>query len=132
MDAEQSDAPEISIRNLDELTGYFEASRTRLEKIVRFRMDPAFQARMDPGDVLQESYMEIVRRFHEFQQSQPIHPMVWIRQRVLQTLWDMQRNHGRAKRTVFRETVSPERIDGNTTSLSIVRLLMDEIGRAHV
>jgi RNA polymerase sigma-70 factor (ECF subfamily) len=116
----------LSIRNLEQLTVFFESVRPRLEKIVRFRMDPAFQARIDPGDVLQEAYMQILKRHTELLDSPELHPMVWIRQRVLQTLWDLQRGHGRDKRSVHREHAMPL-AGSDTTSMTMARWLADDV-----
>jgi RNA polymerase sigma-70 factor (ECF subfamily) len=52
--------------------------------------------------------------------------MVWLRQRVLQTLWDMQRSHGRDKRGVHREQQMPL-AGSNTTSITMARWLVDDI-----
>jgi RNA polymerase sigma-70 factor (ECF subfamily) len=82
---------------------------------------------LDPTDVVQESYFEIARRISEFVQSSPVPLFVWIRQRVLQTLIDMQRSHSREKRNVHRESRLPESPFGQTTSLSIARILMDDL-----
>jgi RNA polymerase sigma-70 factor (ECF subfamily) len=115
----------VRIGNLEELTDYFESVRPRLEKIVRFRMDPAFQARIDPADVLQEAFLQMAKRHQELVQSPQVHPMVWVRQRVLQTLWDMQRAHGRDKRSVHREMAMPL-AGANTTSIIMARWLADD------
>lgn len=114
------------IRNLQQLMVFFESVRGRLEKIVRFRLDPAFQARIEPADVLQEAYLTIAKRHQELVESPDIHPMVWLRQRVLQTLWDMQRSHGRDKRGVHREQQMPL-AGSNTTSITMARWLVDDI-----
>lgn len=115
----------VHIGSLEELTEFFESIRPRLEKIVRFRIDPAFQARIDPADVLQEAFLQIAKRHQELVQTQQVHPLVWIRQRVLQTLWDMQRTHGRDKRSVHRELAMPL-AGSNTTSIIMARWLADD------
>lgn len=116
----------LQIRNLEELTEFFESVRARLEKIVRFRLDPAFQARIDPADVLQEAFLQIAKRHREWVESPDVHPMVWLRQRVLQALWDMQRNHGRDKRSVYREKEIPSE-GSDTTSITMARWLADDV-----
>ena len=116
----------FQIRNIEELTVFFESVRPRLEKIVRFRLDPAFQARIDPADVLQEAFLQIAKRYQELLDTPELHPMVWLRQRVLQTLWDMQRTHGRDKRSVHREDQMPL-AGSNTTSITMARWLADDV-----
>ena len=114
------------IRNLEELTRFFESVRPRLEKIVRFRLDPAFQSRIEPTDVLQEAFFQIAKRYQELIDSPEIHPLVWLRQRVLQTLWDLQRTHGRDKRSVHREQASPI-ADAPSSSVTMARWLIDDM-----
>jgi RNA polymerase sigma-70 factor (ECF subfamily) len=105
----------------------FEEYRPRLEKIVFFRLDPSFRSRLDPADVVQESYFEIARRIHEYSATQGIPLFIWVRQRVLQTMIDMQRSHSREKRSVHRESRLPEPNYNQSTSLSIARMLMDDL-----
>ena len=105
----------------------FEEFRPRLEKIVAFRLDPSFRSRLDPADVVQESFFEISRRIHEFAVSEGIPLFIWMRQRVLQTMIDMQRLHSREKRSVHRESRLPEPRFNHSTSLSIARILMDDL-----
>lgn len=116
----------LRIRNIEQLTVFFESVRPRLEKIVRFRLDPAFQARIDPADVLQESFLQIAKRYKELIETPELHPMIWLRQRVLQTLWDMQRAHGRDKRSVHREDSMPL-AGSSTTSITMARWLADDM-----
>jgi RNA polymerase sigma-70 factor (ECF subfamily) len=89
-------------------------------------LDPAFQARIDPADVLQESFLQIAKRYKELIETPELHPMVWLRQRVLQTLWDMQRAHGRDKRSVHREDSMPL-AGSSTTSITMARWLADDM-----
>jgi DNA-directed RNA polymerase specialized sigma24 family protein len=44
----------------------FAQHRDRLARMVRLRMDRRLQARIDPSDVLQETYLEAARRVAEF------------------------------------------------------------------
>lgn len=115
------------IRTVEGMTEYFESVRPRLEKIVRFRMDPIFRARMDVSDVLQEGYIEALRRFDHWPQDGSISLFIWLRQRVLQALWDMQRLHSRDKRSVQREGSLPESFSPDSTSLSLASYLADDL-----
>jgi RNA polymerase sigma-70 factor (ECF subfamily) len=117
----------IEIRTVEGMTDYFESVRLRLEKIVRFRMDPIFRARMDVSDVLQEGYIEALRRFDHWPQDGSISLFIWLRQRVLQALWDMQRLHSRDKRSVQRERSLPESFSPDSTSLSLANYLADDL-----
>lgn len=105
----------------------FETYRPRLEKIVAFRLDPSLKQRLDPSDIVQESYFEIARRIGEFAEAEPIPLFIWMRQRVLQTMIDLQRTHSREKRSVHRESRLPQPQFQQSTSLSIARFLMDDL-----
>jgi RNA polymerase sigma-70 factor (ECF subfamily) len=105
----------------------FQEFRPRLEKIVTFRLDPSFRSRLDPADVVQESYFELARRIHEYGTTQGIPLFIWMRQRVLQTMIDLQRAHSREKRSIHRESRLPEPQFNQSTSLSIARILMDDL-----
>lgn len=69
----------------------------KLERIVSFRLAPVLRSRIDPADVLQEAYFEISRRIEEFIDGSNVTFFVWIRQKTIQTLIDMHRNHTREK-----------------------------------
>ncbi len=66
---------------------------SKLERIVQFRMDPYVRARIDPADVLQEAFLQVVRRVQEYIDGVSVSWFVWLRQRTMQTLIDMQRAH---------------------------------------
>ena len=99
----------------------------KLERIVSFRLAPVLRSRIDPADVLQEAYFEISRRIHEFIDGSPVSFFVWIRQKTIQTLIDLHRNHTREKRDAYREMPLASAPYGHTTSVSIARFLLDDI-----
>jgi len=115
------------VRTIEGMTAYFEAHRSRFERIVRFRMDPAFRARMDVADVLQEAYLDVLRRFAEWPKDGSLSAFIWLRQRVLQALWDLQRNHSREKRAVQRERAVAEVWDSDSTNISLASYLVDDL-----
>lgn len=104
----------------------FDAMRERLERIVAFRMDPSMNPRLDPADVVQESFFEVQRRWPEYERDPSIPFFVWVRQRVLQTMIDMQRGHRRDKRSVHRERSMGEEVVGCSTSVSLAQWLVDD------
>ena len=48
------------------LCALFVRHRERLRRMVRLRLDRRLQGRLDPGDVLQETYLDVARRFPEY------------------------------------------------------------------
>ena len=101
--------------------------REKLERIVSFRISPVLRSRVDPADVLQEAYFEISRRINEFIEGSPVSFFVWVRQKTIQSLIDIHRNHTREKRDAHRELPLASSPYGQTTSISIARLLLDDI-----
>lgn len=99
----------------------------KLERIISFRIAPFLRSRVDPADVLQEAFFEISRRINEFIDGSPVSFFVWIRQKTIQTLIDIHRNHTREKRDALREMPLASAPYGHTTSISIARFLMDDI-----
>ena len=99
----------------------------KLERIVTFRIAPFLRSRVDPADVLQEAYFEISRRIDEYINGSPVSFFVWIRQRTIQTLIDIHRNHTREKRDPLREMTFGSSSYGHTTSISIAQLLLADI-----
>ena len=105
----------------------FTAARSKLEKIVEFRMPPSLRSRLDPCDVLQEAYLQMSRRLEEINPDMAVSLFVWMRQKTIQTLIDIQRSHFRDKRDVMREIREPAIDHGQTSSLSMARYLIDDV-----
>ena len=87
----------------------FEAFRPRLVRMVSLRLDATLQRRLDPADVVQESWLEVARRFPQWvgQEALPFH--VWLRLVAGQVLAKVHRRHLAAhKRDALREVLVPE------------------------
>jgi RNA polymerase sigma-70 factor (ECF subfamily) len=79
------------------LADLFMAHRRRLRWMVQLRLSPALQGRIDPSDVLQESFLEVSRRLDEYLES-PVMPLfVWLRRITGQKLAEIHRRHLGAK-----------------------------------
>lgn len=104
----------------EEFTRY----HARFRRMVAFRLDPMIAIRVDPDDVLQESWMSAAQRIPSFLSTDRMTFFVWLRLIVLQTIVDVHRRHlGVKKRDAFREVP----IDGDqsrNTSHAIARQLM--------
>lgn len=86
------------------LTEEFSQHRPRLWRTVQVRMDPRLYGRVDPDDVLQEAYMDAMKRVGHFAEELSYSPFVWLRLIVGQTLINIHRRHiGAKKRDVSRE-----------------------------
>lgn len=85
------------------LTEWINAYRDSLRTMVDLRMDRRLRSRVDPSDILQETFIEAARRIDE-QQASDMSPRLWLRFLAKQQLMIAWRRHGLAKsRDVTRE-----------------------------
>lgn len=81
-----------------------EVRREQLTRIVRIRMGRRLQSRVDASDVVQDAFVEAMRRFDEFQQQSKFPFFIWLRLITLQKLAQLQRFHlGTQARDAARE-----------------------------
>jgi RNA polymerase sigma-70 factor (ECF subfamily) len=67
-------------------------------------LDPRLRGRLDESDVLQESYLDAIRRFAEYEANPSVPLFVWVRSLTLQRMVDLHRYHlGAQVRDVGRE-----------------------------
>jgi RNA polymerase sigma-70 factor (ECF subfamily) len=71
----------------------FARHRDRLEQMIRLRLDRRLQSRIDPSDVLQETYLDAARRITEFARAPTTSVYVWLRFLTAQKLVDLTRRH---------------------------------------
>jgi RNA polymerase sigma-70 factor (ECF subfamily) len=71
----------------------FAQHRERLEQMVSLRMDRRLRGRIDPADVLQETYFEVARRIREFGREPATSFYLWLRFLTGQKLVDLTRRH---------------------------------------
>jgi RNA polymerase sigma-70 factor (ECF subfamily) len=81
----------------DAVAALFARHRDRLAQMVRLRLDRRLQGRIDPSDVLQETYLEAARRAAEFASQPTTSAYVWLRCLTAQKLVDLTRRHLGAK-----------------------------------
>ena len=75
------------------LSELFQAHHAALERMVELRLDPRLRTRVDPGDVVQEAWLEVVARFREWSAGGSVPFRVWLRLTTLQSLVQTQRRH---------------------------------------
>lgn len=105
--------------DVEALEKLFTFHRSRLRKIVRFRLDVQLQGRVDPSDVLQEVYLDAVQRLNHYRQHSDYPFFVWLREITTQRLIDVHRRHlASQKRTASRE-VSLSGLEADNTKNSV-------------
>jgi RNA polymerase sigma-70 factor (ECF subfamily) len=80
----------------------------RLWRMVYVRLDRRLSGRVDPDDILQESFLDVARRIGEFLAEPAVPFYVWLRFLTAQRMQLVQRNHfGAQRRDVNREVALP-------------------------
>jgi RNA polymerase sigma-70 factor, ECF subfamily len=76
----------------------------RLRRMVALRLDPRLRGRVDPSDVLQETYTDAVRQLPAYLEAPPLPFFLWLRQLAGTRLAKAHRHHlGTQGRDVRRE-----------------------------
>lgn len=65
----------------------------RLRRMVALRMDRRLQGRVDPSDVIQESYIDAARRLPEYAKNPSMPFFLWLRLLVGQRIVEQHRRH---------------------------------------
>ena len=111
----------------DAVAALFARHRDRLEQMVLLRLDRRLQSRIDPSDVLQETYLEAARRIAEFARAPTTSVYVWLRVLAGQKLVDLTRRHLGAKMRDAGQEISLHR--GALPQASSLSLAAQLLGR---
>ncbi|MEM9412010.1 MAG: sigma-70 family RNA polymerase sigma factor [Planctomycetota bacterium] len=108
----------------------FAQHRQRLKTIIEIRMDPRLAGRVDPSDVLQETYIDVNNLIHEFRDGD-LPFFLWLRLKVGHRLSYLHRYHlATQKRTAFREISLVTGPMPAASSISLASQLMGRITTA--
>jgi RNA polymerase sigma-70 factor, ECF subfamily len=92
-DADQSLLRRICAGEERALGEFFGTQRERLRRMVHLRLDRRLQGRIDPSDVIQEAYVDAVRRLGEYTADPSMPPFLWLRFLTAQRLMTLHRIH---------------------------------------
>jgi RNA polymerase sigma-70 factor (ECF subfamily) len=84
----------------------FSQYEERLRRMIYVRLDKRLLGRVDPADVLQESYLEAARRVDEYLAQPSVPVFVWLRQLTAQAVVDHYRRHLGAQMRDARQEIS--------------------------
>src|SRR5258708_40103259 len=70
-----------------------EKHRGRLRRMVALRLDPRLQGRIDPSDVIQETYLEASVRLDDYVRNPAMPFFLWLRFLAGQKLVTLHRHH---------------------------------------
>jgi RNA polymerase sigma-70 factor (ECF subfamily) len=108
-----------------------ERHRDRLERMVRLRMDRRLQGRVDPADVVQESYLAVRGKFPQYSADPHLPFFLWLRLEVGQKLVDVHRFHlGTKMRDAGQEVSLYRGALPQVTSLSLAEHLLGKLTTA--
>jgi RNA polymerase sigma-70 factor (ECF subfamily) len=79
------------------LAAEFSRHRERLRRMVDFRLDVRLRGRVSASDVLQEAYIDALKRLPHFQADPDVPFFIWLRTVTVQRLIDVHRQHLGAK-----------------------------------
>ena len=80
-----------------------ELHRNYLRKLVDMRMEQALRRRVDPSDVVQETFAVVSQRIESFLKNRPASFRIWLRSTAMEKLIDLRRRHLAKKRSIGRE-----------------------------
>ena len=104
-----------------------ERCRTRLRRMVALRLDPRLHGRIDPSDVIQETYLEASARLAEYLQKPTMPFFLWLRFLAGQKLVTLHRHHlGRQMRDAGREVALYRGGLPETTSAALAAQLLGQ------
>jgi RNA polymerase sigma-70 factor (ECF subfamily) len=110
------------------LAQLFGRHRRRLEKMVQVRLDRALRGRVDPDDVLQETYLDLVRQLPNYPGPEIMPVFLWLRILTGQRLARVHREHlGAAKRAAGREVPAHRGGGGAADSASMADFLVGRL-----
>jgi RNA polymerase sigma-70 factor, ECF subfamily len=109
------------------LASLFEKYRDRLKRMVKLRLDRRLQGRVDPSDVLQEAYLDVMARAGEYRAGTSMPLFLWLRFLTAQRLVAIHRKHLGAKMRDADQEVSLYR--GAWPQASSVSLAAQLLGR---
>jgi RNA polymerase sigma-70 factor (ECF subfamily) len=76
-----------------DLAAEFQRHRDRLRRMIELRLDARLKGRIDPSDVLQETWLDAARRVAECPQQNSTDPFLWLRFLAGQKLLEVHRRH---------------------------------------
>ncbi|MFM7039064.1 MAG: sigma-70 family RNA polymerase sigma factor [Planctomycetaceae bacterium] len=124
---EDHELAQLRQRGETALAEIFSSTLPRLERIIRFRIDPRIRGRVDAADILQETWVTAARRLPDYLLEPTVSLFIWLRQLALQTLIDIHRRELCHRRDAGREIHLASHSPPGDTSLSIAHFLADQI-----
>lgn len=106
----------------------FGRNREKLQRMIAFRLDSRIVGKVDGDDILQDAYLETVRRIQDYLDRPSVPFFVWLRQITTQVLIDTHRRYLDAQmRDVKREVALDHGETSDTSSSGLIAQLADSL-----
>src|SRR2546426_3836413 len=106
----------------------FQSYRERLRLMVDLRLDPHLRVRIDPSDVLQDAFVDLLCRLDEYLSDTPMPFFLWLRRITGQRLVSLERLHlGAMGRDARRDVSLGASWPGATSVVLAERLLAENL-----
>ncbi|HPM81052.1 MAG TPA: sigma-70 family RNA polymerase sigma factor [Candidatus Anammoximicrobium sp.] len=106
----------------------FGRNREKLQRMIAFRLDSRIVGKVDGDDILQDAYLETVRRIQDYLDRPSVPFFVWLRQITTQVLIDTHRRYLDAQmRDVKREVALDRGGTSDTSSSGLIAQLADSL-----
>jgi len=106
------------------------AHRERLRRMIALRLDPRLRGRVDPSDVVQETFLDATHLLADYQRDPPLPFYLWLRQLAGTRLAKAHRHHlGALCRDVRREVAIPGEVVPGVSSATLADHLAGREGR---
>jgi len=101
---------------MDQETG-FEKYREYLRFLARVGLDPRLRARLDPSDIVQDTFLEAYQARRGYEERTAEAEAAWLRRILAHNLANAHRDHHREKRDVDRERSIEAALDRSSIRL---------------
>jgi RNA polymerase sigma-70 factor, ECF subfamily len=98
---------ESSIGDMAALGKLLDENRSRLEAMVRRRMDPRLAQRLDAEEIVSEVFLQARAKYGQFKSQADLSPFAWLYRMAKDCLIDAWRRESRDKRNVERDLPFP-------------------------
>lgn len=106
----------------------FARYRETLQRMIAFRLDSRVAGKVDGDDILQDAFLESVRRIQDYLDQPSVPFFVWLRQITRQVLIDTHRRYVDAQmRDVNREVALEHNASEDTSSSGLIARLADSL-----
>lgn len=108
------------------LATLYSRHRDRLRRMVEFRLDARLRGRVSTSDILQESYIDALKRLHHFQADPAVPFFIWLRAVTIQRLIQVHRQHlGAGVRDANREVSAQAKVSPKASAAMMAEFIAD-------